>query len=159
MASLNLDDLFPIPPPQASAFFPERWPGVSASSTKALLDTVKDDYKKWHVFFNDKGFHKYHSSFVVDTRILMLGSHTTHHLFALWALGGDAGVIRAAYEHNADVQRPAFESPGPIDSTNWKEHLGQHECGPSLATLDPYAEEPSPGITRRTSSFSRRPYA
>jgi hypothetical protein len=51
-------------------------------------------------------------------------SHTTHHLFALWALGGDADVIRAAYEHNAEEQRPAFESPNVVESANWKEYLG-----------------------------------
>jgi hypothetical protein len=59
MASSALDDLFPIPPPRASSLVPERWPGVTAASTEALIETVKTDYQSWHVFFNDKGFHKY----------------------------------------------------------------------------------------------------
>jgi hypothetical protein len=59
MAAPSLDDLFPPPPPPASALGPERWPGISAASTQALVDTVKDDFKRWHVFFNDKHFHKY----------------------------------------------------------------------------------------------------
>jgi hypothetical protein len=59
MASPTLDDIFPIPGPRVSSLAPERWSGVTAASTAALIETVKADYEKFHVFFNDKHFHKF----------------------------------------------------------------------------------------------------
>jgi hypothetical protein len=78
MASPALDDLFPIPPPRVSPLIPERWPGVSAASTNALLETVKADYEKFHVFFNDMGFHKSVFATYFDVPALMYMAAIPH---------------------------------------------------------------------------------
>lgn len=58
----------------------------------------------------------------------ILVSHATHHMLALWSLGADENVIKAAYKSNCSYQKPAFKSPGPIDESNFVEHLGDHAC-------------------------------
>lgn len=59
----EIDDKF-FPPPShrggpANALAPRTWPGVSPASTAALQAILTDNHKKWHVFFNERGFHKY----------------------------------------------------------------------------------------------------
>ena len=55
----QLDSLFPTPPPlPPSDVAPTRLPGWSSDSTEAVLELLKDNHKKWHIFFNDKKFHK-----------------------------------------------------------------------------------------------------
>jgi hypothetical protein len=54
----TLDELFPIPGPPTSDLLPSRWPGVSAASGAALVETLKTNHEKWHLFFNDKKYHK-----------------------------------------------------------------------------------------------------
>jgi hypothetical protein len=57
--TLDMNALFPVPPESTLPLVPSRWPGVSASSSSTLIECVKDDFEKYHVFFNDKHFHKY----------------------------------------------------------------------------------------------------
>ena len=55
----KLDVLFPVPSPAApSPQAPGRLPGVTPESTAALRRTLKENHTKWHIFFNDKRFHK-----------------------------------------------------------------------------------------------------
>lgn len=54
-------------------------------------------------------------------------SHTAHAALTLWALGADPAILKASYEENSSYQRPAFESPGPITSATWKDHLGDEK--------------------------------
>lgn len=63
----QLDALFPLPftqpsPPNA----PSRLPGVTYKSSQALARALQDNHTKWHIFFNDKGFHKYVSSKILN---------------------------------------------------------------------------------------------
>ena len=55
----QLNSLFPTPPPAPpSAVAPGRHPGWTDESTKAVLDLLKDNHKKWHIYFNNLKFHK-----------------------------------------------------------------------------------------------------
>ncbi|KAF8994946.1 hypothetical protein BDQ17DRAFT_1311205 [Cyathus striatus] len=88
--------------------YPVIWAGVTPSSTDTLRRLLEDNHKNWHVYLNNKGFH----------------NHTAHIVLALWSLGAHESVIEAAFDLSVSIQRPAFTSPGVIDSENWKEHLG-----------------------------------
>ena len=54
----ELDTLFPFPSPPP-AFAPQRLPGISQETNAALVNALKENHTRWHIFFNDKGFHKY----------------------------------------------------------------------------------------------------
>jgi len=99
--------LFPTPSAHPSALSPYHWPGVSPESTQALKDVLRANHERWHIFFNDKRFH----------------NHTAHRALAIWALGADPAVIRAAYDHDCKEQRPAYKSPQEITEHNFEEHL------------------------------------
>jgi hypothetical protein len=58
MSSIDLTKLFPIPTKPLAASFPQRLAGVSAQAGQALIDTLKEDLIKYHVFFDDLGRHK-----------------------------------------------------------------------------------------------------
>lgn len=55
-------DLFPVPSQHkvanTDAILARPRPGVSPSSTTTLRAVLMDDHKRWHVYFNEKGFHK-----------------------------------------------------------------------------------------------------
>ena len=56
----QLDALFPTPPSSPPvSFAPTRNPGWDHRSTETVLELLKDNHKKWHIFFNDLKFHKY----------------------------------------------------------------------------------------------------
>ncbi|KAL0959084.1 hypothetical protein HGRIS_014382 [Hohenbuehelia grisea] len=99
---------FPIPSLPPSRIAPARLPGICPESTKVLLEVLRENHEKWHIFLNEKRFH----------------NHASHHVLALWALGASANLIQAAYTEAAGSQRPAFPSPEPINSANFEEHLG-----------------------------------
>ena len=50
-------------------------------------------------------------------------SHATHHVLALYNLGGSPEIIADAYRTH-DYLIPAIKSPGPITENNFVEHLG-----------------------------------
>ena len=52
----TVQDRFPVPSPHK--LYSGFWPGISAGSTEALRSILKDNHERWHVFFNDHGFHK-----------------------------------------------------------------------------------------------------
>jgi len=59
----ELDFLFPVPslPPSTGASLwqiPPRLPGISSHSTDALLRILKHNHTQWHIFINEKRFHK-----------------------------------------------------------------------------------------------------
>ena len=54
-------------------------------------------------------------------------SHIIHRALAVWALGGDAHVIQAGYDHDKSYQRPSFKSPEPITRENFSDHLGDEK--------------------------------
>lgn len=58
MSSANLSKLFAVPSQPLSPSFPLRLPGITEESGKALVETLKEDYVKYHVFFDTVGRHK-----------------------------------------------------------------------------------------------------
>lgn len=63
----TLDALFPLPPPFAAmkgknhSILPA--PGQTADSAQALVELLKENHKRYHIYFNDMGFHKYVHAF------------------------------------------------------------------------------------------------
>ncbi|EMD35787.1 hypothetical protein CERSUDRAFT_115740 [Gelatoporia subvermispora B] len=116
MATLNfnddkLDELFPVPAPAPSPLSPTRIPGVTSESSNALAKVLKDNHRRWHAFFNDRGFH----------------NHASHHMVAIFALGASGPLIEAAYDTHVAYMRPAYPSPEAISETNFYEHLGERD--------------------------------
>lgn len=135
------DFLFPNPSSPPSTLSPYHWPGVSPESTQALRDVLKDNHERWHIFFNDKGFH----------------NHTAHRALAIWALGADGAVIRAAYQHDSKEQRPAFRSPKPITTDNFEDHLGDEKYFHSyLEFFNDYVQKEGMDKALETFIFSRK---
>lgn len=54
-----LDALFPLPTTIDSDVAPALHPGASIASAKTLTALLKDDYDRHHIFFDEKGLHKY----------------------------------------------------------------------------------------------------
>jgi hypothetical protein len=57
MAALTPAELFPLPS-VPSAVAPVRLPGVSPASGAALVETLKANHASFHLYFNDRHFHK-----------------------------------------------------------------------------------------------------
>ena len=58
---------------------------------------------------------------------MSLISHATHHLFAIYALGADEALLKAAYATHTVYLKPAFDSPNEITESNWKDHMGDEK--------------------------------
>lgn len=54
-----LHALFPLPTTIYADVAPARHPGASIASAKTLMELLKDDYDRHHIFFDEKGLHKY----------------------------------------------------------------------------------------------------
>ncbi|EJF60831.1 hypothetical protein DICSQDRAFT_61817 [Dichomitus squalens LYAD-421 SS1] len=106
-----LKRLFPIPAQAPSFQAPARFPGSSPEAVVALQRTLKDNHVKWHIFFNTQRFH----------------NHASHQLLAIYQLGANGSLIEAAYKEHTKYQRKQFDSPGPITTENFHEHLGKEE--------------------------------
>ncbi|KAK0475757.1 hypothetical protein IW261DRAFT_1492712 [Armillaria novae-zelandiae] len=106
--SSNILELFPAPSSAASSLTPVFLPGADADSTLAMQRVLRDNHDKWHIFFNDRGFH----------------NHIAHHVLAIWTLGASREIIEAVYRENTPAQKPAIKPPGPISSANFNAHLG-----------------------------------
>ncbi|KAL0948373.1 hypothetical protein HGRIS_010955 [Hohenbuehelia grisea] len=112
MGDAHLDKSFPIPSVQPpSSLSPRAWPGSTPESTTVLRELLQENHKRWHYYIDEVGRH----------------NHTTHHLLALWSLGADANVLKAAYTSNCEWLLPAVTPPGAITKDNFKDHLGKHE--------------------------------
>ncbi len=55
---VKLNKLYTIPSHSPSALAPKWCPGVTPESTALLLETLRDNHVKWHMFFNEKHYHK-----------------------------------------------------------------------------------------------------
>ncbi|KAG8215388.1 hypothetical protein J3R82DRAFT_8989 [Butyriboletus roseoflavus] len=124
MTQQKLDELFPAPSLPPSQLSPQRLPGANLESLAALRDVLKDNHRRYHVFVNYTGFHKYVCHHRTREVTMTLSSHITHRALAIYALGGPATVIRDYYKRDGNIQRPAFESPEPITEENFVGHLG-----------------------------------
>ncbi|KAF8151722.1 hypothetical protein B0H34DRAFT_801407 [Crassisporium funariophilum] len=114
MAKTINNELFPAPShgaalaTQQSSFVPHTWPGVSVSSTAAIQSILIDNQKRFHVFFNERGFH----------------NHVAHTALTLWCLGADEATLETTYKMHADYQKATYASPSPITHGSWRDHLG-----------------------------------
>ncbi|CAL1702716.1 unnamed protein product [Somion occarium] len=117
----TLTSLFPVPSPSPKNFglVPTRIPGLTYDSAQALLECLKDNHRKRHIFFNDRHFH----------------NHASHHLLAIYALGADRKLLQTAYQTHVIYQRPSFPSPGEITVENWKDHLGNDKYYQAYVTF------------------------
>ncbi|KZT63363.1 hypothetical protein DAEQUDRAFT_719501 [Daedalea quercina L-15889] len=107
----RLDALFPLPSLPPPVLSPQRLPGVSHESSSAVATLLKDNHARWHIFFNDKGFH----------------NHAAHFLLAIYQLGATPALLEAAYESQCATQRPAYKSPSALTEDNLYEHLGDED--------------------------------
>ncbi|KAF9269878.1 hypothetical protein L218DRAFT_913739 [Marasmius fiardii PR-910] len=104
-------DLWPEPSLPPSPTSPNRFPGANHESTETLRDVLRLNHEKWHIFYDELGRH----------------NHISHHVLAVWALGGHKDIVRMGYEKNEFLQQPRGTSPGVITEENWIEHLGKRE--------------------------------
>ncbi|TFK51605.1 hypothetical protein OE88DRAFT_1567261 [Heliocybe sulcata] len=111
MTGESKNNLYASLGPAPTPLCPQRWPGADHEAEKTLLWSLKDNHEKWHLYFNDKGFH----------------NHATHHLLAKYALGASGPLINAVYDAEASYQRPAIKSPEPVKEQNFVNHLGKEE--------------------------------
>lgn len=91
-------------------------PGISPASTLAVERLLQENHDKFHIYFNERGYH----------------NHISHHLLALYSLGATPEALKAAYEHNTGYQRPLPQPEKKVlvdlsDTAKWKEHLGKRE--------------------------------
>ncbi|EKM48588.1 uncharacterized protein PHACADRAFT_266276 [Phanerochaete carnosa HHB-10118-sp] len=111
-SSEQLNIRFPKPTIVSSSIapIPTIDPGRTPETTQAVLDCLKDNHQRFHIFFNDWGFH----------------NHASHHLLAIYAMGASPEVIRGAYDTHIAYQRPSKDRvcAATIDGKNWKDHLG-----------------------------------
>ncbi|CAE6495743.1 unnamed protein product [Rhizoctonia solani] len=85
--------------------------GVTPESTAALKRLLIENHKRFHVFFNERGFH----------------NHLSHHLFAAYGIGAPAHILQKAFNDHSSYQRPAYQSPESITHENWTMHLGNED--------------------------------
>ncbi|CCO35038.1 hypothetical protein BN14_09151 [Rhizoctonia solani AG-1 IB] len=119
MTAPDFDDallgrLFPAPT-FSSAFTSPSAPtpnaGITPESTATLRRLLIENHKRFHIFFNEKGYH----------------NHLSHHLFAAYGIGAPAHILHAAFDEHAEYQRPSYKSPEPITQENWTKHLGNED--------------------------------
>ncbi|KAG7087842.1 hypothetical protein E1B28_013780 [Marasmius oreades] len=103
-------ELWPKPSPPPSSISPSRLPGSTYESTKALLEVLKLNHERWHVFYDDNGRH----------------NHISHHVLAVWAMGAHKDIISMGYKKNEHMMKPRRSSPEPITQENFNDHLGDH---------------------------------
>ncbi|KAJ3494991.1 hypothetical protein NLJ89_g10701 [Agrocybe chaxingu] len=105
--------LFPVPShfcygsKNTTVIRPRVWAGVTPASTEILRRVLTDNHRRWHVIYDDIGFH----------------NHIPHAVLTLWCLGADASLIEASYKTDSAYQRPIFTPPRPISRDNWMHHL------------------------------------
>ena len=119
-----LERLYPVPLSTGVVALP----GPTEASSQVLLGVLKHNRANNHIFFNEKGYHKYvkfpsvfHSMPVSDITSKL--SHATHHMLAIYGLGASPQIIEDAYKTH-DYLKPSFDSPEPITDKNFTEHLG-----------------------------------
>lgn len=72
-------------------------PGITDDSAKAASELLQENHEKYHIFFNQSGFH----------------NHIAHHLLTLYALSATPGQIQKQYDNNKTYQRP----PQPVEES------------------------------------------
>ncbi|KAK4615670.1 Baeyer-Villiger oxidase ptaJ [Fulvia fulva] len=65
--------------------------GISNESTKKVSELMQENHEKFHIFFNNDGFH----------------NHIAHQMLTMWALKASPDQIRREYNSNKLYQRPS----------------------------------------------------
>ncbi|CAF1334084.1 unnamed protein product [Adineta ricciae] len=65
-------------------------PGVTPKTIETCSCFLQDNHEKYHIFFNEDGFH----------------NHTTHHLLAALGLGASCETLERIYEQKKKIQQP-----------------------------------------------------
>jgi Questin oxidase-like len=93
-----------------------RGPAISAESAQTASQVLQENHDKYHIYFNNEGFH----------------NHIAHHVLTIYALGATEQEIRKAYDMNKTYQRPQQPVRAKIvqdmsDKANFAKYLGQEE--------------------------------
>ncbi|KAG2031137.1 hypothetical protein BDR03DRAFT_928361 [Suillus americanus] len=137
----ELDALFPSPSSPPDVLSPPRYPGVSPEAAAALTHVLKDNYTKYHIFFNYRRFH----------------NHITHRALALYATGAGGSLIEQFYKQDGANQRPAIKSPEAITEENFIKHLGDENFYAAYKTFfSKVIEERGVSATLEKYIFSRK---
>jgi hypothetical protein len=67
--SFDFPPSLPQPPPSQQS--PRTLPGITVQSTNALRVALKENNDRFHIFFNDKRFHKYVAAICLELRFLV----------------------------------------------------------------------------------------
>lgn len=91
-------------------------PMVNAESSKAASQLLQENHEKYHIFYNNAGFH----------------NHIAHHLLTIYALGATKQEIQKAYDINKDYQRPQKPAEEKVvhdlsEKSSFPKYLGQGE--------------------------------
>ncbi|KAI1391352.1 uncharacterized protein F4822DRAFT_396481 [Hypoxylon trugodes] len=91
------------------------------SAAKKVSELLQQDLQKYHVFFNDDGFH----------------NHISHHLLSLYGTGASAEELKEAYDVNATYQRPALKTHEKVveELKDWesaKKRVGKEQYYPDF---------------------------
>ena len=65
--------------------------GISTEATKKVSELLQENHEKFHIFFNDDGFH----------------NHIAHQMLTMWALKASPDQLQREYNSNSSYQRPA----------------------------------------------------
>ncbi|MCJ1441062.1 MAG: hypothetical protein MMC23_001548 [Stictis urceolatum] len=105
--------------PNTTGIFSRKKP--SEESAKKVSELLQENHTKFHIYFNDNGFH----------------NHIPHHLLTLFALSAPPSTLTAGYTFNTTYQRPlkpTHSSPSsPLDLSNrstFHQHLNDESYYP-----------------------------
>ncbi|KAA1470822.1 hypothetical protein DENSPDRAFT_818604 [Dentipellis sp. KUC8613] len=86
-------------------------PGPDPASGARLVEKLLHNQEHYHTYFNDMRFH----------------NHSTHHMFAIYALGAPPALLDAAYATHMQYQKPLVPSPHLITDEDFLDHLDEDE--------------------------------
>ncbi|KAF9523339.1 hypothetical protein CPB83DRAFT_863095 [Crepidotus variabilis] len=135
----TLEFLFPTPSHPPSRLVPRHSAAVSAESTQALQEVLKDNHARWHIFVNEKRFH----------------NHAPHRSLAEWTLGANGEEIRGSYKQDWNYMKPPLDSPNAITWENFNDHLGDDRYfGAYMQFFSTFLEEKGMSATLEEFVFS-----
>ncbi|KAF9919494.1 hypothetical protein FBU30_010961 [Linnemannia zychae] len=83
-------------------------PGITREARETVADLLEQNHTKFHIFFNEKGFH----------------NHLSHGILASYSLGANPDRLRAIYESHAVDQLPIGSVKKNFTPTDWKSEVG-----------------------------------
>ncbi|PSK43717.1 Oxidoreductase [Elsinoe australis] len=94
--------------------------GITEASARKAAELLTENHRKYHIYFNDKGFH----------------NHILHHLVTLLGLGASPEEIQLAYDNNASYQR----EPYPVHDRIRKDFSNPETFTSCLSNEEHYAD-------------------